>query len=149
MPTLSAASELSIQINKEVSIAAPAAIVFDSILAQIGNQSIKPDGEPMNLKIEPWPGGRWFRDLGDNTGHLWGHVQVIKPPTLLELWGPMFMSYAAINHVQYRVTEQPSRKACTLTLVHRAFGDISAEHREGMTKGWDKMMSLIKDRAQR
>ncbi|HEX3702577.1 MAG TPA: hypothetical protein VHU82_04550 [Vicinamibacterales bacterium] len=35
--------------------------------------------------LEAWPGGRWFRDLGDNTGHLWGHVQAIKPPTLPEI----------------------------------------------------------------
>ena len=47
------------------------------------------------MVIEPWPGGRWYRDLGNNAGHLWGHVQVIKPPTLLELCGPMFMSFPA------------------------------------------------------
>ena len=41
------------------------------------------------MKIEPWPGGRWYRDLGNNAGHLWGHVQVIKPPTLLEICGPL------------------------------------------------------------
>jgi len=23
-------------------------------------------------------GGRWFRDIGNNAGHLWGHVQVIR-----------------------------------------------------------------------
>ena len=56
------------------------------------------------MVLEPWPGGRWYRDLGEESGHLWGHVQVIKPPTLLELWGPMFMSFAGINHVQYRLT---------------------------------------------
>jgi hypothetical protein len=38
----------------------------------------------MPLKIEPWPGGRWYRDLGDNNGHLWGHVQASKRPRLLE-----------------------------------------------------------------
>ena len=25
------------------------------------------------MKLEAWPGGRWFRDLGDGNGHLWGH----------------------------------------------------------------------------
>ncbi|HMN40435.1 MAG TPA: SRPBCC domain-containing protein [Phycisphaerales bacterium] len=150
MPTLApAATDLAVHIHKEVSIAAPAKVVFESILAQLGPESVQPDGKPLNLKLEPWPGGRWFRDLGNNTGHFWGHVQVIKPPTLLELSGPLFMSYAAINHVQYRVTEQPGGKASTLTLVHRALGDISPDHREGMTKGWEKMVTMIKDRAQR
>jgi hypothetical protein len=43
--------------------------------------------------LEQWPGGRWSRDHGNGIGHLWGHVQVIKPPVLLELSGLMFMSY--------------------------------------------------------
>jgi hypothetical protein len=55
---------------------------------------------PIPKVIEPWPGGRWYRDLGNETGHLSGHAQVIKPPTLLEFNGPMFMSFPAVNHVQ-------------------------------------------------
>jgi hypothetical protein len=71
----------------------------------------------MPMKIELWPGGRWYRDLGNNTGHLWAHVQVIKPPKLLELCGPMFMSYPATNHVQYRLVEEAGKTR--LTLTHR------------------------------
>ncbi len=85
------------------------------------------------LKLEAWPGGRYFRDLGDNTGHLWGHVQVIKPPTLLEITGPMFMSYAVTSHVQYRLTEQG--RGTKLVLTHRAFGEIDPEHRKGVHSG--------------
>src|SRR6201982_2707217 len=98
---LSNATQPAIQtlnIQKEVLIAAPIDVVFESVL--------EPPG-PLNgmaLKLEPRVGGRWYRDLGNNTGPLWGHVQVIKPPKLLELVGPMFMSYAATNHVQYRLT---------------------------------------------
>ena len=44
------------------------------------------------MKLEPWPGGRWFRDLGNDNGHFWGLVQAIKRPTLLEITGPLFMS---------------------------------------------------------
>lgn len=51
--------------------------------------------------------GGGFRDLGGcPEGHLWAHVQVIKPPKLLELSGPLFMSYPAANHHQYRLTEE-------------------------------------------
>ena len=45
------------------------------------------------MKIELWPGGSWYRDLGDGNGHFWGNVQAIKRPTLLEITGPLFMSY--------------------------------------------------------
>ncbi len=55
------------------------------MLERLGPQGQMLDGKPFPMRIEPWPGGRWYRDLGDNSGHLWGHVQVIKPPTLLEL----------------------------------------------------------------
>jgi len=44
----------------------------------------------MPMKLEAWPGGRWYRDLGDNNGHYWGTVQAIKKPTLLEICGPLF-----------------------------------------------------------
>ena len=43
---------------------------------------------------------------GHKYGHLWGHVQVIKSPALLELVGPMPMSFPAVNHVQYRLTAE-------------------------------------------
>jgi uncharacterized protein YndB with AHSA1/START domain len=140
-------SNLLLQIHQEVEINADAQTVFDAILDQAGPGFTGMDGKSLHLKLEAWPGGRWFRDLGNNTGHLWGHVQVIKPPTLLELYGPMMMSFAAISHVQYRLTEKSG--ATLLSLTHRAMGDIPAELREGMTKGWSMIVSKIKDKAQR
>src|SRR6266481_10184093 len=94
----------TINIVKEIEIAAPLEIAFEAMLEEIGPSGEMPGGKPFPMVIEPWPGGRWYRDLGKNSGHLWGHVQVIKPPTLLELSGPMFMSFPALNHVQYRLT---------------------------------------------
>ena len=57
------------------------------------------------------PGGRWYRDLGGDNGHLWGFVQSIKRPVLLEIWGPLFMSTAATSNMQYRLTEVGRRLA--------------------------------------
>ena len=99
----------TISIPREIEIAAPIEIAFEAMLEEIGPGGEMPDGKPFPMVIEPWPGGRWYRDLGDNAGHLWGHVQVIKPPTLLELCGPMFMSFPGINHVQYRLTAEGGR----------------------------------------
>src|SRR5262249_31647324 len=75
----------TLNIVRDVQVSASPDITFESVLEEIGDAGTMPDGRPFPMKIEPWPGGRWFRDLGNNTGHLWGHVQVIKPPTLLEL----------------------------------------------------------------
>src|SRR6478752_2669756 len=93
-------------IEKDIVIAAPLDIAFEALLEELGPTSEMPGGKPMPMVIEPWPGGRWFRDLGNKSGHLWGHVQVIKPPTLLEVCGPLMMSYPAVNHLQYRLTAE-------------------------------------------
>jgi hypothetical protein len=99
------------------------------------------------MKLEAWPGGRWYRDLGNHSGHLWGHVQVIKPPTLLEICGPLMMSYPAANHLQYRLKAEGG--VTRLAFLHRATGLILPEHREGMPKGWEHWLQRIRERAER
>lgn len=140
-------ANFTLRIEQEIQIKAPASIVFDSILEQSGPGFVTPEGKSMQLKLEAWPGGRWFRDLGNNTGHFWGLVQVIKPPTLLEITGPMFMSLPVISHVQYRLTEAAG--VTKLALIHRAFGEIPAEYHENVGKGWNQILNLIKNRSER
>ena len=137
----------TLEIRKELEIAAPIEIAFEAMLEELGPGSELPDGRPFPMKIEPWPGGRWYRDLGNNSGHLWGHVQVIKPPTLLELCGPMPMSYPAVNHVQYRLKAEGGKTR--LTFLHRAMGLIPPEHREGMPEGWEHGLNRIRELAER
>ena len=137
----------TLNIRKEIVIAAPIEVTFESVLEELGPGSVLPDGKPFPMKIEPWPGGRWLRDLGNNTGHLWGHVQVIKPPALLELCGPMPMSYPAINHVQYRLKAEGS--STRLIFRHQAMGLIPPEHRDGMPDGWEHGIKRIRDLAER
>jgi len=137
----------TLDILKEVVIAAPLEICFESVLEELGPGSVLPDGKPFPMKIETWPGGRWFRDLGNNTGHLWGHVQVIKPPALLEIYGPLMMSVPAMNHVQYRFKAEGG--VTRLLFTHRAAGLILPEHKDGMDKGWGYWMQRIRDLAER
>ena len=144
----SAAVEASIQtlnIVKEVEIDAPLDVVWESVLEEMQGLNANPQAMPM--KLEAWPGGRWYRDLGENAGHLWGHVQVIKPPKLLELSGPMFMSYPAANHLQYRLGEQGKRTV--LKLTHRAIGLIDPEHATGVQEGWGQVVESIRKNAER
>lgn len=133
--------------TKEVQIAAPAEITFEAVLAELGPESEMPGGKPFPMKIEPWPGGRWYRDLGNNTGHLWGHVQVIKPPMLLEICGPMFVSYPAMNHVQYRLTAEG--EGTRLTITHRAMGYMPKEFMVGAEQGWAYGLERIRQIAGR
>lgn len=146
-PADAAQSIQTLQVVKELLIEAPVEVVFESVLEEIGSGIRREDGTPMPMKLEAWPGGRWYRDLGNNTGHFWGHVQVIKPPKLLELCGPLFMSYPAVSHVQYRLT--PEGAGARLKLTHRAIGLIDPEHAAGVNQGWGQMLDNIRKNAAR
>lgn len=137
----------TLTIQQEIEIAAPIEIAFDSVLALLGPEGVMDDGSPFAFTLEAWPGGRWFRDLGASNGHLWGHVQVIKRPKLLEIWGPMMMSTSAVNHLQYRLTADGSRTR--LQLTHRAMGLIDEQHRVGLPKGFQSWLKHMKERAEK
>ena len=127
--------------SKSISIEAPIEIAWDAAIAEIGPEGEFENGKPMNFKLEAWPGGRWYRDLGNNSGHLWGHVQVIKPPKLLELCGPAFLSYPATNHIAYRFTAEGDRT--TMKITHRAHGFLPPKMIEGVDEGWSHSLERI------
>jgi uncharacterized protein YndB with AHSA1/START domain len=137
------------EILKDEEIAAPIDIVFETILEQMGPYMESPDGTSLQMKLEAWPGGRWFRDLGSNRGHLWGHVQSIKAPELLEIQGPLFMSSAVLSHLLYRLTAEGGKTRVRFS--HRAAGLIAPEISDGVRVGggWGKMMSRVRDAAER
>src|SRR5437667_5266698 len=148
--TATFSAESMILIQQEIEINAPLSVAFEALLEQLGPASEMPDGTPMPMKLEAWPGGRWYRDLGNNAGHFWGHVQVIKPPKLLEIWGPLFMSYPAISHLAYRLTAEGN--VTRLKLTHRAIGQIPPEHREALREGmepWSHTLTRVREVAER
>jgi hypothetical protein len=117
-----------------------------AVLEQMGPRNETADGKPMPMKIEPWPGGRWYRDLGGDDGHFWGHVQAIKRPTLLEITGPLFASSPLVSNVQYWLTEADG--GTLITCRHTALGFISNEHKQGITKGWAALLDRISKHAE-
>jgi len=135
-------ADMTLDLEQHIEVNAPIEEVFDGVVKQFSERSTRPDGEAMPLTLELRPGGRWFRDLGDGTGHLWGNVQVVKQPNLLEISGPLFMSYPAINHVQVRLQDEGGRTR--VTLRHRALGMIEPDHRSGVTSGWENYLNNIK-----
>lgn len=137
---------LTLNIVEEIHIRSSLSATFAALLEQMGPSNETPDGKPLAMKIEPWPGGRWFRDLGGNNGHFWGHVQAIKNPTLLEITGPLFMSSPVISNVQYRLKEVDG--GTLLTFTHSALGFIPEDHREGLSKGWTAMHKAVQRRAE-
>lgn len=140
-----APEDLTLLINQEIAINAPVERAFSALLAQLGGLET-PEGDTLNFALELRPGGRWYRDLGNDNGHLWGFVQVIKRPFLLELCGPLFMSHPVLSHLQFRITAADT--GCTLTLRHEAFGPVRPEHREGVGEGWAHMLEGVRRHAE-
>jgi uncharacterized protein YndB with AHSA1/START domain len=138
---------LSFTITEEIHVRAPLATTFAALLEELGPSNEAEHGRPMPMVLEPWPGGRWFRDLGDNNGHFWGHVQAIKRPTLLEITGPLMMSFAVASNMQYRLKEIDG--ATLITLRHTALGLFPDGYREAMSQGWSVLFDRIRRRVEK
>jgi hypothetical protein len=145
-PTMMGIESLMLEINQEIRVRASLETTFAALLEQIGPENESPERK-MPMTIEAWPGGRWFRDLGNGDGHLWGHVQAIKRPTLLEITGPLFMSYAVVSNLQYRLSDENGETV--IKFHHKAFGVIQDDHRRGVSMGWSHINQKIKERAER
>src|SRR5262252_6532906 len=137
-------NDLTLDITQAIDVKADIGDVFRSVLHRLGEGSTNPAGESMQMILEQWPGGRWFRDRGNGIGHLWGHVQVIKPPVLLELSGPMFMSYPALNHVEIKLDQIAG--GTKVMLRHRSIGLLDETHRQNIGSGWKHYLNnSVKD----
>jgi hypothetical protein len=141
-----AIENLTLDITQEIHVRASLEQTFASLLEEMGPSNSGRDGSPMFMTLEAWPGGRWFRDLGNNNGHFWGLVQAIKRPTLLEITGPLFMSYPVMSNVQYRLTA--SNGGTLIAFRHTALGLIADEHRQGLTEGWNHLFEAVRKRAE-
>jgi len=144
--TAQAVDNLTLNVSQEIHLSASLEATFEALLEEIGPHNRSGDGKPMPMKIEAWPGGRWYRDLGNNDGHLWGHVQSIKRPALLEIYGPLFMSYPAISNVQYRLSEEEG--GTLIKFQHSALGLIHEDHRKNVSRGWGSLFDRVRARAE-
>lgn len=141
-----ALENLTLSVSQEMHVRSSLSATFAALLEQMGRMNETPDGRPLPMVIEPWPGGRWFRDLGDGNGHFWGQVQAIKRPTLLEITGPLFMSLPVVSNVQYRLSEVDG--GTLIALRHTAFGLIPDDVREGVSGGWTHLIEAVRKRAE-
>ena len=143
---VSAIDNLTLTVKDEVLVNAPLERTFDSLIANVGRLNETPDGKPFPMTLEAWPGGRWFRDLGSKNGHLWGHVQAIKRPTLLEIYGPLFMSFPVTSNIQYRLKEVDG--GTLIVFHHLAIGLIPDEYRQGVGRGWKHILERTRREAE-
>jgi hypothetical protein len=133
-------------ITEQIAVRASLDQTFASLVAQIGRLNETPDGKPLPMVLEARPGGRWYRDLGGDNGHLWGFVQSIKRPVLLEMWGPLFMSTAATSNLLYRLSE--TEEGTLISFTHTLVGPFPEGHRPQLVAGWTAMHARVRKAAE-
>jgi hypothetical protein len=133
---------LSLTVAEDTHVRAPLDKTFAALLEELGPSNRGHNDTPMPMTIEAWPGGRWFRDLGNGSGHLWGHVQAIKSPTLLEITGPLMMSFAVASNVQYRLKE--AEGGTVISFRHTALGLFPDGYREQLATGWKGILDRVR-----
>jgi hypothetical protein len=133
---------LTFTLNREIHVQASLDVTFDALLEQLGPGNETLEGKSLNLKIEPWPGGRWYRDLGNGNGHFWAIVQAIKRPGLLEFSGPLFASFPLVNNVQYRLSSVDG--GTLIVFRHTALGLLTDKHKKEMPDGWAYMHERVR-----
>jgi hypothetical protein len=101
----------------------------------------------MPMKLEAWPGGRWYRDLGANDGHFWGHVQAIKKPMLVEICGPLFASHPFVSNIQYRLRQQDG--VTIIEFRHAAIGYLPEEYKSHVGQGWSSLLERVRKAAEK
>lgn len=144
-------NELLMEIEQTVEIKASPEKVFDGLIQHLCDMEGEPGKPRLALKLERKPGGRWYRDLGNDSGHLWGFVQSIKPPTLLEICGPMMISNPVSTHLLVRLA--PTATGTRLVFKNEVFGPLPEEYKDhmkdGMGEGWAGMLAALKKSLER
>jgi hypothetical protein len=143
---VTALDNLTLDLTEEIRVQASLDATFDALIEEMGSHNTGIGGVPMPMVLEARPGGRWYRDLGDDNGHFWGHVQAIKRPTLLEITGPLFMSMPVVSNLQYRLKEVDG--GTLISFRHSALGFIPDDFRQGMMRGWAALHDRVRTQAQ-
>ena len=143
---VTALDNLTLDLTEEIRIHASPDATFEALLEEMGPHNTGVGGVPMPMVLEARPGGRWYRDLGDDNGHFWGHVQAIKRPTLLEITGPLFMSMPVVSNLQYRLKEVDG--GTLISFRHLALGFIPDDFRQGLMRGWAALHDRVRTQAQ-
>jgi len=138
--------DFTLTVTLETHVRAGIDATFAALLDQVGPLNQTPEGVMLKMKLEDWPGGRWYRDLGDGNGHFWGNVQAIKRPKLLEICGPLFASYPLVSNLQYRLSEE--KGGTLIKFRHTAFGFMEEEHKAGVTRGWTALLERVRAQAE-
>jgi len=144
MNAAEALADLTLDLLQETRVTASIEDTFAALLDELGPHMVGMADAPLPMIIEANPGGRWYRDLGNGDGHFWGTVKAIRKPNLLEIVGPLMMSFPVSSNLQYRLRTEGSETI--ISLRHTALGLFPEGYRDNMKEGWTNIAQRIQNR---
>ncbi|MGH8868965.1 MAG: SRPBCC family protein [Actinomycetes bacterium] len=135
----------TLDVRTQITVGAPRAQVWDALL-RVGEwwpHRFRPDGQ---VALEPWVGGRFLEDWGDEGGgSLYGQVTELAPATRLAVSGPMGMSGAVASRWTMDLVDEGEQTV--VRLVHTAVGEIDDETRTSYGEGWGEVLQALGEAA--
>jgi uncharacterized protein YndB with AHSA1/START domain len=144
MTVVPSLENMNLDILQETRVAASIEETFAALLDELGPLMLGMEDAPMPMVLEARPGGRWYRDLGNDDGHYWGTVKAIRKPNLLEIYGPLMMSFPVASNLQYRLKVEGNETV--ITLRHTALGLFPEGFRDNDKEGWTDITRRVQSR---
>jgi DNA-binding transcriptional ArsR family regulator/uncharacterized protein YndB with AHSA1/START domain len=142
MSTTSAtAASGTLDVEQEVTVAAPRQRVFDA-LCRMGEWWPHAFREGATVHLEPQVGGRFWEDWGDGDGALYATVTSIQRPERLECSGPMGMSGTVTGVFALELEERAD--GTLVRLSHHARGPIDDDTRAAYQSGWVAVFDALR-----
>lgn len=131
----------TLHVRTEATVDAPRARVWRAVLA-LGEWWPHRFRSEAGVALEPWVGGRFLEDWGDDGGGtLYGQVTELAPPERLTLTGAMGMSGAVVSRWTLSLEERGDRTL--VRLDHSAVGDVDEQARSAYATGWDAVLAAL------
>jgi hypothetical protein len=90
--------DFTLNISIDTHVKAGIEATFSAVLDQMGPLNTTPEGVALKMKLEDWPGGRWYRDLGDGNGHFLGQRTSDQAADAAgDLWAAVCLVSAAVK----------------------------------------------------
>jgi uncharacterized protein YndB with AHSA1/START domain len=130
-----------LDVRTKVTVDAPGAQVWDALL-RVGEWWPHRFREEGQVALEPWVGGRFLEDWGDEGGGaLYGTVTEIAPGTRLAVRGPMGIRGAVAS--VWVVELEDTGVQTVVSVVHTAVGEVDDETRTSYREGWGHVLDSL------
>jgi len=132
-----------LEIELEVSIAAPPARVWKALMEETGQwwpREFFVGPSPKGFIIEPRVGGRMYEDWGNGAGLMWAQVIAYDPPNSIDLLGHLTAQFGGPASTQFRIALSEKDKGTVLKLSDTVFGRLSDEKYNQTKEGWSYLL---------